>query len=526
MTPVRSTDERPFAAGGAGAGARPLLAEDRGGFVGRHGLWTDAQYAAAAQLRRVIDETGIELVRFAFADPHGILRGKTVTRSALASALRSGITAPSSLLLKDSSGLSAFPVFSPGAPPGLGAAGDVVLVPDPRTFRVVPWAARTGWVLCDLHFPDGSPVPFCSRGILRGQLAALAGRGYRMTVGAELEFHLFRADPFGAERVGRPGAPGAAPVVRPTTAGAQLLHEEALDGLDDLVQALHHGLTGLDLPLRSLELEFGPSQLELTLEAADAAAAADAVTICRTAVRQIARRLGYLATFMARPQGSAAASSGWHLHQSLTDIATGRPAFMPAPGPPLVGDGQADASERGDGDAARPAVLSPAGQAYLEGILRHAPGATAFATPTVNGYKRFRPHSLAPDRIAWGIDNKGAMVRAVGGPGDPATRLENRSGEPAANPYLYIASQLASGMVGITNDFPLRPPTDDPYGADVSRLPRSLGDAVAALERDQALRAALTPAVIDWYAAIKRSEFDRYLRHVSDWEQREYLGLF
>jgi glutamine synthetase len=523
---MRSTDERPFAEGGTGARARALLAEDRAGFIGRHGLWTDAQYAAAAQLRRVIDETGVEMVRFAFADSHGVLRGKTLTRSSLAAALRSGITAPSSLLLKDTSGKSVFPVFSPLAEPGLGGAGDIVLVPDPGTFRVVPWASHTGWVLCDVHFPDGSRVPFCSRGILRGQLAALAGRGYQMIVGAELEFHIFRPDPFAAERVGKPGAPGAAPVVRPTTAGAQLLHEETLDGLDDLVQALHQGLTALDLPLRSLELEFGPSQLELTMEAADAGVTADAVTVCRTAVRQIARRLGYQATFMSRPQGAETASAGWHLHQSLTEITTRRPVFMPDAGDPRVGGGSSGDSERmvdGPGPLER---LSPAGQAYLEGILRHAAAATAFAAPTVNGYKRFQPHSLAPDRIAWGIDNKGAMVRVVGGPGDPATRLENRSGEPAANPYLYIASQLASGMDGVTNAFSLRLPTDDPYGADASRLPRSLGDAVAALERDQALRAALTPAVIDWYAAIKRSEFDRYLRHVSDWEQREYLGIF
>jgi glutamine synthetase len=523
---MRSTDERPFAEGGTGRRARPLPAEDRAGFIGRHGLWTDAQYAAAAQLRRVIDETGVELVRFAFADPHGVLRGKTLTRSSLAAALRSGITAPSSLLLKDTSGKSVFPVFSPDAEPGLGGAGDIVLVPDPATFRVVPWAGRTGWVLCDVHFPDGSPVPFCSRGILRGQLAALAGLGYRMVVGAELELHFFRPDPFAAERVGKPGAPGAAPGVRPTTAGAQLLHEETLDGLDDLVQALYQGLTALDLPLRSLELEFGPSQLELTMEAADAAVTADAVTVCRTAVRQIARRLGYQATFMSRPQGAETASAGWHLHQSLTEITTGRPVFMPDAGDPPVGGGSAGDKERVAAGPGRPGRLSLAGQAYLEGILRHAAAATAFAAPTVNGYKRFQPYSLAPDRIAWGIDNKGAMVRVVGGPGDPATRLENRSGEPAANPYLYIASQLASGMDGVTNAFSLRPPTDDPYGADASRLPRSLGDAVAALGRDQALRAALTPAVIDWYAAIKRSEFDRYLRHVSDWEQREYLGLF
>lgn len=506
---MRSADERPFAGGGRGASARPLLAADHDGFVALHGLWTDAQYAAAAQMRRVIDELGLERVRFGFADPHGIIRGKTVTRSSVESVLRSGITAPSSLLLKDTSGKSAFPVFSPGAGlivPGFAGAGDIVLVPDPATFRVIPWAERTGWLLCDVRFPDGSPVPFCSRGILRGQLAALAERGYRMTVGAELEFHVFRAEPFGPERVGRPGAPGAAPVVRPTTAGAQLLHEETLDGLDELVEALHKGLTALDLPLRSLELEFGPSQLELTMEPADAAETADAVMICRTAVRQIARRLGYQATFMSRPQGAETASAGWHLHQSLIEIRTGRPSFMPGP----------------DEDG----ILSPTGCAYLEGLLRHAPAATAFAAPTVNGYKRYQSHSLAPDRIAWGVDNKGAMVRAVGGPGNPATRLENRTGEPAANPYLYIASQLASGMDGVTQGLRLRPPTDDPYGAHADRLPRSLGEAVAALENDRSLRAALGEVVVDWYATIKRSEFDRYLRHVSDWEQREYLGLF
>jgi glutamine synthetase len=514
---MRNTDERPFAEGGGGASARPLLAKDRGGFIARHGLWSQGQHAAAAQMRRVIDELGLELVRFGFADPHGVLRGKTVPRSAVQSALRSGITAPSSLLLKDTSGKTVFPVFSPdmaGAGltgPGFAGAGDIVLVPDPATFRVVPWVERTGWILCDVRFPDGSPVPFSSRGILHGQLAATEERGYRMTVGAELEFHVFRAEPFGPERVGKPGAPGTAPSIEPTTAGAQLLHEETLDGLDELVQAFHTGLTALDLPLRSLELEFGPSQLELTLEAMDAAQTADAVTICRTAVRQIARRLGYQATFMSRPQGAETASAGWHLHQSLTDIRTGQPSFMPGP------------DDRG--------ILSPTGSAYLEGLLRHAPAATAFAAPTVNGYKRYLPLSLAPDRIAWGIDNRGAMVRAVGGPGNPGTRLENRSGEPAANPYLYIASQLASGMHGVQQGLRLRPPTDDPYGTQADqpqagRLPRSLGEAVAALENDRALREALGEVVVDWYAAIKRSEFDRYLRHVSDWEQREYLGLF
>lgn len=491
---MRNVDERDVAENGGGASARPLLDADRGGFIERHDLWSGAQYAAAAQMRRVIDELGIEMVRFGFVDQHGVIHGKTISRPAVAAAMRSGLTAPSSLLLKDTSGKSVFTVFA--ADTGVGVegfsgAGDIVLVPDPLSFRVVPWVSRTGWVLCDLRFPDGGAVPFCTRSLLRGQLAALAGRGYAMTVGAELEFHVYRA-----------GAGGPAP----TTPGGQLLHEEALDGLDELVQALHAGLTALDLPLRSLELEFGPSQLELTMTAADAAVTADAVVVCRSAVRQIARRHGYLATFMSRPQGAETASTGWHLHQSLTALHTGRGAFVP------------DAGDTGP--------LSVTGRSYLEGLLVHAGAAAAFATPTVNGYKRFQPMSLAPDRIAWGRDNKGAMVRAIGGAGDPATRLENRCGEPAANPYLYIASQLVSGMDGLARRLELRAPTHNPYGQSAPGLPRTLGEALDALSADAAFRAALGDVVVDWYLRLKRAEFDRYLTHVSDWEQREYLGLF
>ncbi|MCZ9344117.1 glutamine synthetase, partial [Streptomyces sp. TRM76130] len=167
-------------------------------------------------------------------------------------------------------------------------AGDIVLVPDPTTFRVLPWAARTGWMLCDVHHPDGTPAAFCPRGLLRGRLAALAAAGYDLTVGVELEFHVYRPAPAvgGAAPVpvGRPGAPGPAPEVAPLSSGSQLLHEEGLDRLDDLVGLLHRGLTGLDLPLRTLELEFGPSQLELTLDARDAAHAADHALLARAAV--------------------------------------------------------------------------------------------------------------------------------------------------------------------------------------------------------------------------------------------------
>lgn len=506
----RNADERPVFEGGGGVSARPMLAKDREGFIGTHDLWNEAQYAALGQMRRVIDELGIEMVRFVFADQHGILRGKTIARGAISSVLRSGLTVPSSLLLKDTSGQSVFSVFS--ADTGVGVdgfsgAGDIVLVPDPRTFRVLPWAPRTGWILCNLAFPDGSPVPFCTRTILRNELTALAARGYGMTVGAELEFHVFRAGDreLTDQHLSVPGSPGLPVETYPTTRGSQLLHDDGMDQMQAFIDALYRGLSLLDLPLRSLELEFGPSQFELTMEAGEAAEIADAIVLCRTAVRAIANKHGYHATFMARPQGAEGASTGWHLHQSLTDLNTGESMFVPEAGG---------------------STLSLFGASYLAGLLEHASAATVFATPTVNGYKRYQPNSLAPDRIAWGIDNKGAMIRAVGGPGNPATRLENRSGEPAANPYLYITSQLISGMDGVDRGLVPPAPVTDPYLAESIPLPASLGEAVDALVADSAFKSALGETVIDWYATIKRAEFNRYLRHVSDWEQREYIGIF
>jgi glutamine synthetase len=507
---MRNVDERPVAQGGSPSSARPVPAVERNGFVERHGLWTERQYADAAQMRRVLDELGIELVRVCFCDQFGVLRGKTVTRAALPGILRSGITVPSSLLLKDTSGRSTFPVFEAlrlDGYSGFTGAGDVVLVPDPSTFRVLPWSRRTGMVLADLRYPHGGEVQYCTRGALRRGLAGLAGRDLALTVGPELEFHVFaRAEEqMHPDRVGAPGRPGAAPAVRPLTPGSQLLHIDTLDGLDRLVEEIHTSLTRLDLPLRSIELEFGPSQFEVTLEAGDAAKVADEVVLCRMALKQVCHRLGLHATFMSRPLGTETASTGWHLHQSLRSATTGVPVFAAAAG--------------------SPDVLSSDGMSYLGGLLEHAAAASAFTTPTVNGYKRYQPHSLAPDRVGWGLDNRGAMVRVVGSPGDPTTHLENRSGEPAANPYLYILSQLVSGMDGMSSATDPGLPTDTPYRDGAPRLPRTLGEAVTALDGSAVFRAALGDEFVDWYVHLKRAEFGRYLDEVSDWEQREYFDL-
>ena len=198
-------------------------------------------------------------------------------------------------------------------------------------------------------------------------------------------------------------------------------------------------------------------------------------------------------------------SSGWHLHQSLRRRATGENAFMP----------------EGEGE-----ILSPLGRHYVAGLLAHARGASVFTTPTINGYKRLRPYTLAPDRAVWSSDNRGAMVRALGQPDDPASRVENRIGEPAANPYLYMASQIIAGLDGIEQGREPDAPSETPYDADTAALPRSLMEAVAALKQDTLFRDELGDQFIDYIIGLKEAEISRFLSEVTDWEHREYFELF
>jgi glutamine synthetase len=455
-------------------------------------------------LLKEVADRGLEAVRFAFADQHGLLRSKTLAAAEIGSALKTGVGFPSSLLAKDTSNKTVFPVFTAGAGfgmPELEGAADAVMVPDPETFRVLPWLSRTGWVLCDLQFPDGKPVPFDTRAQLRKALAALAEAGYGYRAGLEIEFHIFRLldAKLRPEDAGQPGSP---PEVELLTSGYQLLSETRHDQLEPALEALRRGLDGLGLPLRSFECEFGPSQAEVTLGVQEGLAAADAMVLFRSAAKQILRRHGYHATFMCRPKLPNVMSSGWHLHQSLTDRSGGN-AFM------------------SDKD-----FLSATGKRFLAGLLAHASASAAFATPTLNGYKRYRPYSLAPERATWGRDNRGAMLRVIGGPGDPATRIENRIGEPAANPYLYFASQIVCGMDGVKRKLDPGAPEQTPYESKAAQLPRSLEEAVSALKADDALKAGFGPAFVDYYCRIKQAEIARFHLEVSDWEQREYFDLF
>ncbi len=451
-------------------------------------------------LLKEIEARGLKSVRFSFADQHGVLRGKTLAAAEVEGALERGVTVTSTLLLKDTSHRTVFPAFTPGGGvgmPELQGAADVLMIPDPSTFKVLPWSTDTGWVLCDLRLQDGRPLPYDSRAVLRRALERLDAQ---FIAGLEVEFHVFRIRDakLRPEDAGQPGTP---PEVELLTTGYQYLTEQRYDQIEPVVQILQNALSGLGLPLRSFEVEFGPSQVELTLAPLPGLQAADTMVLLRSAVKQVTRRHGYHATFMCRPKLPNVMSSGWHLHQSLAK--GGRNLF---------------ASDKED--------LSESGRQWLAGLLAHARACCALATPTLNGYKRYRPYSLAPDRVVWGKENRGALLRVIGAPGSPAARIENRIGEPAANPYLYFASQIHAGRDGMARRLPLPPSADSPYEAKAPALPRTLGEALAALREDAVLREGLGETFVDYYRRIKEAEIARFDLEVSDWEHREYFDLF
>jgi glutamine synthetase len=471
----------------------------------------------------LIRSSGLELVRLSWCDTHGMLRGKTLSAEAAIRALDSGVSMVSTLLLKDTSDRTVYRVFEAETAAelhGLGHAGNVQLMPDPNSFRILPWADRTGWLQCQPLLADGQVAGFDTRWQLQRALARLAERGLGLRCGLEVEFHIYKLLPGDrpADRDPRLAAwPGPAPEVELIHPGYNLLSEALFDQAEAPLRIVQRTAEALGLPLLSLEIELGPSQVEAVFDVTDALQAADNMVIFRSAVRQALRHEGYHATFMCRPPFAHIMSSGWHLHQSLDQLATGANSFArPAP---LEGSGPLQAGH----------WLSEIGCAYLAGLLSHARGMTLLCTPTVNGLGRFRPHALAPQHILWGHDNRGAMLRVIGGPGDRATRIENRLGEPAANPYLYMASQIYAGLSGI--DARRVPPlaTTNPYGEhqpDGHTLPTRPADALQALLDDPVLRAGFSQGFLDYYGRIRASEQARHAaaEDTLEFERREYFN--
>jgi glutamine synthetase len=218
---------------------------------------------------------------------------------------------------------------------------------------------------------------------------------------------------------------------------------------------------------------------------------------------------------MCRPRLPNTLASGWHLHQSLLDRKSKANLFVSR-------------------EPAQP--VSALARSFLAGLLANARAAAAFAAPTINGYKRYHGvNTMAPIQAVWAQDNRGVMVRVMGEAGDPSSHLENRVGEPLANPYLYMASQIYAGLDGITRKLDPGPSADAPYQRSAEPLPATLDEALTALRDNACFRAGFGEGFISYYTHLKDAEIARYRTEtvgretqadVTEWEHREYFDLF
>ena len=477
-----------------------------------------ARVKTVERLLELVQGSGLELVRVGWCDLHGVVRGKTLVASALRRALQDGVGMVSTLMLKDTSDRTAFKVFEPGGTdslPGFGQANNFLLLPDPDSFHLLPWAESTGWLRAQPWFPDGRPVELDTRRVMQRALERLHSAGLAMRCGLEIEFHIYKIENSDAQMNPELAAwPGDAPHVSMIHPGYNLLTESWFDMAEPAMRIVQRTAQALGLPLLSLEAEMGPSQVEAVFDVTDALTAADNMVLFRNAVKQALRRAGYHATFMCRPPFPNIMSSGWHLHQSLVDASTGHNVFQretPAQGSTSLDSGYS---------------LSDLGGHYLAGLLAHAPGMTVFCTPTANGFGRFKPNALAPQSVLWGRDNRGAMLRVIGECGDRSTRIENRLGESGANPYLYMASQIHAGMDGIERQLLAPQATNDPYNNQAHKLPSSLSEALDALGQDAVLVEAFGADFVAYYTQIKSAEALRFEKADDqiEFHRREYFG--
>jgi glutamine synthetase len=278
----------------------------------------------------------------------------------------------------------------------------------------------------------------------------------------------------------------------------------ALGQAQEFVDALQDTAGKMGIPLYEIFSEHGAGQFEVNLEPRSGVGAIDHVVALKIAIKEVASSLGLRATFMAKPTNrDETPPSGYHVHQSVLSL-DGENIFF---------------------DPAAPHGLSEIARSYIAGQLLHARGMTALAAPTVTAYKRYRPGTWAPVRIAWGVENRTALARAL--PDDRNTRIENRLGSSDANPYLLAAAMVAAGVDGVRRGLDPGEPTDGNLFNDVrfERLPMSLVEALDALASDDELGAALGVVFSKTYTELLRFDWQRYLGHVSDWEITEYREM-
>jgi glutamine synthetase len=360
---------------------------------------------------------------------------------------------------------------------------DVIAYPDPGTFGLLPWRDHeVGRMFCTVRRPDGGPYAADSRSALTRVLSAAADLGWTAQVGAEIEFFLF-ADDADAERP------------RPLDDGAYFDLTPLDEGSDFRRRTIDH-LEQLGIPVKASHHEVAPSQHEIQLTHTDALSMADAITTFRLAVKEVANELGVFATFMPKPLEHHA-GSGMHLHLSL--FAGERNAFHDRDEP-----------------------HSPLGRQFLAGVLAHAGELTLLTNQWVNSYKRLVNGFEAPSHVLWTRTGGAGLVRVPSSrpERESAARIELRSPDPGANPYLCLALVLAAGLRGIERGYQLGPEEDEG-----TRLPSDLREATGAFEASELARDTLGDSLVDLIVRNKRAEWDAFQSTVSAWELRRFLRL-
>ncbi|CAG7610959.1 glutamine synthetase family protein [Leucobacter soli] len=434
---------------------------------------------------RTIEERGVKFVRLWFTDVAGTLKSVALAPAEVEGAFAEGLG------------------FDGSAIEGMTRAyeSDLLAVPDPSTFQLLPWRSETeptARMFCDLSTPNGEPAAADPRNVLRRALARAAERGFTYYTHPEIEFYLLKSAEFGAE--------GPVPVDR-----AGYFDNVPGGTAHDFRRASVNMLEDLGISVEFSHHEGGPGQNEIDLRYADALTTADNIMTFRTVVKEVAISQGVYATFMPKPLAGQP-GSGMHTHLSLFEGDTN--AFY---------------------DPGAKYQLSQTGRRFVAGLLRHAPEFTAVTNQYINSYKRLWGGDEAPSYVSWGHLNRSALVRVPlykPGKGGSA-RVEYRAMDSAANPYLAFSVMLAAGLKGIEEEYELPPEAEHSMGdlSDGERramgfdpLPTSLDHALALMQRSELVAETLGDQVFSYLIREKSQEVAAYRQQVTPYELNSMLG--
>lgn len=433
---------------------------------------------------KLVEEEDVEFIRLQFTDISGNLKNLAVTAGQLEKALNNDC-------MFDGSSIEGFASVE---------ESDMYLHPDFGTLEIFPWRPQQGKVarlICDVYRPDRTPFAGDPRYVLKRAIKEAEEMGVTFRVGAECEFFLFHLDDNGMPTTlthEKAGYFDVGPVDLGENARRDMVL--TLEDMGFVVEASHH--------------DVAPAQHEISFRYDDALTTADNIMTFKLAVRTIAKRHGLHASFMPKPKYGVN-GSGMHINMSL--LKDGRNIF---------------ADEKGAHGLSRDAY------AFLGGVMEHMRGMTAIMNPLVNSYKRLVPGFEAPVYIAWSATNRSPLIRIPAAVGD-AVRMELRSPDPTANPYLALAAVLRAGLDGIKRQVSVPESVDcnifrmseqERRARGIEELPGTLAEAVSCMEQDAFMRETLGDHIFEKYIALKKEEWNRYRCQVTDWEINEYLNQF